>query len=250
MQFRNPYALSPVVVVFMVAGCGGGGGGGEPPTAVTDAGNAPEGYWIGRTSAENRADVLILEDGSTWGVYTDAVELRGAVQGTSRAVQGQFSATLTEYSFLDNLTPELVFSGTVTPRSRIDATTNSGRGLLLSYSATYEQAASPQALAGRYQLSGDAFVSIDTAGTFNWTVSADCILTGSARPRQSGKNVFNLTLTYVGAGCSQGDGTRVTGVAHLDEFSCRPPCSSEPARAISCGSGVHACWLRGRRGRR
>ena len=108
------------------------------------------------------------------------------MQGTSRADQGHFTATLTEYLFLDNLAPEFVFSGTVTPRSRIEAATNNGRGLVLAYSASYEQAASPQALAGRYQLSGDAVVSIDTAGAFNWTVSSDCVLTGSAiRARQA-----------------------------------------------------------------
>ena len=51
---------------------------------------------------------------------------------------------------------------------------------------------------------------------------------GLRRPRQSGKNVFNLTLTYVGAGCSQGDGTRVTGVAHLDA-------TTTPARLLALG---------------
>jgi hypothetical protein len=215
MQYWNPRPLSPVVVMFLLAGCGGGGGGDEPPAGV--AGNsAAEGYWIGRTSAETRADVLILEDGSTWGVYTDAVEIRGAVQGISRADQGRFTATLTEYLFLDNLAPEFAFSGTVTQRSRIEAASNNGRGLVLAYNASYEQAASPQALAGRYQLSGDAVVSIDTMGAFNWTVSSDCVLTGSAHPRASGKNVFNLTLTYVGAGCDHGNGTRISGVAHLD----------------------------------
>src|SRR6478735_9001998 len=182
MQYRNPRTLSPVVVMSLLAGCGGGGGGGDAP-AVGVAANAAEGYWVGRTSAETRADILILEDGSTWGVYTDAVEIRGAVQGTSRADQGRFTATLTEYLFLDNLAPEFAFSGTVTPLSRIEAASNNGRGLVLAYSASYEQAASPQALAGQYQLSGDAVVSIDTAGAFNWTVSPDCILTGSAHPR-------------------------------------------------------------------
>jgi len=156
MQYRNPRALTPVIVTFLLAGCGGGGSGVEQPTGAAPAVNAAEGYWIGRTSAENRADILILEDGSTWGVYTDAVDLRGAVQGTSSTEQNRFSATVTEYSFLDNLAPQVTYAGTVAQRSTIEATTSSGRGLLLSYSVSYDQGASPQALAGRDQLSGDA----------------------------------------------------------------------------------------------
>ncbi len=228
MPCRNFRAQSPVVVMVLLAGCGGGGGGGEPAAGVAVAGNTAEGYWSGRTSAGTFADVLILEDGSTWGVYTDAVQLRGAVQGTSRGDESRFSATLTEYSFSDNLAPAFVFSGTVRPRSRIEATTSSGRGLFLDYRTGYDQPASPEVLAGRYQFDGDTVVSIDTAGTLNWTASADCTLTGSASPRPSGKNVFNLALTYVGPGCSHGNGTRITGVAHLDV-------STTPARLVALG---------------
>ena len=148
--------------------------------------------------------------------------------GHQRGEESRFSATLTEYSFSNNLAPEFVFSGTVRPRSRIEATTSSGRGLFLDYRTGYDQAASPQVLAGRYQFDGDTVVSIDTAGTLTWTASADCTLTGSASPRPSGKNVFNLALTYVGPGCSHGNGTRITGVAHLDV-------TTTPARLVALG---------------
>ena len=149
----------------LLAGCGGGGGSEPAPApAVPAASNAAEGFWSGRTSSGLFADVLILEDGSTWGVYADDARLRGAIRGTSRADQGRFNATLTEYSFSDTLTPEFEFSGQVSPRSRIEATAPNGRGLFLDYRASYDQAVAPQGLAGRYQFDAGTVFSVDTAG--------------------------------------------------------------------------------------
>jgi len=231
MPCRDFRRSSPVVVMVLLAGCGGGGGNGgaeAPPPVVAVTGNPVEGYWSGQTADAFGADILILEDGSTWGVYTDTVSVVGAVRGTSGADQGRFSASLIEYSFINNLAPEFAFNGTVRPRTSIDATSTSGRGLALTYRSSYDQATSQQVIAGRYQFDGNTIFSIDTAGTVTWGLSTDCVLTGSARPRPTGKNIFNLALTYVGAGCSHGDGTTVTGVAHVDV-------ASTPARLIALG---------------
>ena len=223
MPSRSFRVRSPVLVIALLAGCGGGGGGGsEPAPVVTVANDTAEGFWSGRTSAGLFADVLVLEDGSTWGVYTDDVRLRGALRGTSKAEQGRFTATLTEYSFSDNLAPEFEFSGTVRSRSRIEATASNGRGLFLDYRSGYDEAVTLENIAGRYQFDGNTVLAIDTAGGVTWTASADCTLTGTAQPRSSGKNVFNLSLTYVGPGCTHGDKTRVTGVAHLDATTTPP----------------------------
>jgi len=232
MPCRDFRRSSPVVVMVLLAGCGGGGGasgGAEDPAPVLAVTSNPvEGYWSGQTADAFGADILILEDGSTWGVYTDTVKVVGAVRGASSGEQGRFSASLVEYSFINNLAPEFGFNGTVRPRTSIEATSTNGRGLALTYRSSYDQATSQQVIAGRYQFDGNTIFSIDTAGTVTWTVSTDCVLSGSARPRPTGKNIFNLALTYVGAGCSHGDGTNVTGVAHVDV-------GSTPARLIALG---------------
>ena len=95
----------------LLAGCGGGGGSDPAPApAVPAASNTAEGFWSGRTSSGLFADVLILEDGSTWGVYpTSKAAWRHT--GHQQGRPGRFNATLTEYSFSDTLTPEFAFSG-------------------------------------------------------------------------------------------------------------------------------------------
>lgn len=215
-------AACAVLVTSLVAGCGGGGGGGkvavEEPVVAVDLGDrrAAEGFWFGRTASGGWADLIILEDGSTWGVQADETRITGGMQGTSQAVQGRFSATLVEYNFHDLSAPQVTYAGTVTPRLRIDAQATEGRSLALEYDPAYEQPASTEALAGRYALDGNTVLTLGADGAFHWSADADCTLAGRATPRASGRNVFDLALTYVGQACFHGDGTRIHGVAYLD----------------------------------
>lgn len=49
--------------------------------------------------------------------------------------------------------------------------------------------------------------------------SLSCTTSGTATPRASGKNVFNLQLTFTGNSCALGNGIVVTGVATYDSVN-------------------------------
>lgn len=178
--------------------------------------SAAAGFWSGRTATDGWADLIILENGSTWGVLADAVQITGALQGDSAISHGRFSATLSEYNFADATAPLVAYRGAATPRSHIDTEADGARRLILNYDPAYEQTASTQTLAGRYALDGSTELAINSRGEFNWIASSDCVLTGHAAPRPSGRNVFNLSLTYMGQSCPHPNAARVSGVAYLD----------------------------------
>ncbi|TFZ05624.1 hypothetical protein EZ313_02885 [Ramlibacter henchirensis] len=234
MQFRNPRSLMPAVVTLLVAGCGGGGGGGEggsgeggaPEAQGLAARNTAEGRWTGQTSSGFRVDAVILEDGQTWGLYSDGDSPVGAVQGSTATAGGNLSATLTEYSLLDDTAADAVFNGTVQEKSTIDATASTGTRLLLSYDVNYERAASNAELAGTYAIGAAGQVTVDSSGQFTWAASAQCTLGGRLSPRPSGRNVFDASLTYSGAACPHANGTSISGVAYLDT-------ASAPARLVA-----------------
>ncbi|MBL0421481.1 hypothetical protein JI739_14075 [Ramlibacter sp. AW1] len=217
--------LSLPCVLGLLAACGGGGGdstGGDLVSADLRPQVAAEGYWSGRTVTQGWIDLIILEDGSTWGVLADPVQITGALQGRSSLDQGRFTAALTEFNFADATAPLITYGGTGTPQSRIDATGPGGRGWTVSYDPAYGGTASMRAIAGQYALDQRTVLSIGLDGAFNWVASADCTLAGSVVPRASGRNVFNLTATYAGLGCPHPDGSRVSGVAYLDMRTASP----------------------------
>lgn len=43
-----------------------------------------------------------------------------------------------------------------------------------------------------------------------------CSAAGTAVPRPSGKNIFNITITFTGTNCALGNGAVTTGVAYYD----------------------------------
>jgi hypothetical protein len=54
-------------------------------------------------------------------------------------------------------------------------------------------------------------VTISTAGAISGT-SAGCLFTGTATPRASGKNIFNVSITFGAAPCALA-GQTATGIA-------------------------------------
>jgi hypothetical protein len=69
----------------------------------------------------------------------------------------------------------------------------------------YNRPAQLSAIAGAWSgffTTGDAgTLTISANGTFAFTTSAACAISGTATPRASGKNVFNVSVTFGPAPC-------------------------------------------------
>lgn len=218
------------VAVAVLAGCGGGGGSWvceplSPPYASSGGGNcvrvddeSAEGFWAG-TAGEYEFRAVVLENDEVWAFYTDAGVVEGVVQGTVSSRADAFTGSgydynlpllsRTEVTMAGMIAEEGTFSGTVTlPSSTLEFTS--------TYDPSYESA--PADATGTWTVRAatstgtvDTTVTVASNGGISAT-NADCSGTGTLTPRSSGKNVYNLSVSFTGASC-QFNGQTLTGVA-------------------------------------
>lgn len=223
---RKTWLAAAVMAGFLVA-CGGDGG---------DASNTPEkavsaeGFWYGQTSEGVPVSLAILEDGSTWGLYADDSSFSGyvalgALVGTTRAEGNRLSGEGKQFDLIYGGVEKGNFSGTFTPRDSMNVELSSGETFSAEYDDDYERPASLAELEGSYNgsaatgLGGWQGAAIDISSSGQITMAADasgCSAAGQAAPRSSGKNVFDLSVTFSGSNCALGDGETVSGIAYYN----------------------------------
>jgi len=192
------------------------GGGGDESTANAD----PQGIWTVPASTGNTVYVAILETGEAWGVYSSGSTIAGGLYGTARTNGNSVSITGTDFNFLTNSSTDGTFTGPITAKSSMSL---SGNGTAsLTYQSIYDIPATSTGVTGTWSFIGrstsytliPATISINSAGAFTLSQTG-CVTTGSIVPRPGGKNIYNLTLSGVGANCAVGQST-MSGIAYLD----------------------------------
>jgi len=223
MKFRLA-GYSVLAAATLLAACGGGGSDDAstpaPPPAVTSM----EGFWTGKSAAGFDVALAVLENGDTWGVVTSNGILYSALQGKTTSSGGTLTGTGREFSLSSGMVASATYSGTYTAKTRTDVRLSSGNSFTGAYSAAYDQPASLAALAGTYAGSGvgtgagaqSMAVTISASGAISVPPSLGCSASGSAAPRASGKNIFDLRITFTGATCTLGDGATASGVAYYE----------------------------------
>ena len=229
------HIVLPLAIVLTAAltACGGGGGGNSPtPTPAPAPAPAPlagtsEGFWFGPASTGTQVYLAVLENGETWGFYTSGNNFAGALYGISTGTGTAFAATGTDFNFGVWRTSANTFLGTVAAKSSINATASAGTGgtVALRYDASYDTAATLATVVGNYTMSGvsalgsgtNVPISITAAGQVTSTVTGTCSAAGTIAPRPSGKNIYNIALTFTGTGCALGNGGTTSGIFILDK---------------------------------
>ena len=220
-QIKTLTALS---LIAALAACGGGDGDdASPPQPPPPVAATAEGFWSGSTSNGLKAYVAVLENGETWGFYTNSsgTALAGAFYGNSTASGTTLSGS--GLDFYNGAANSISYSGAFAPKSTIAITMSNGVRLNGAYSSDYEKPASLATLAGTFYGYG---LTAKSAATYtpvnfssNGTITAGnsyCSMAGTATPRTSGKNVFDLRVTFSGSACALPSGTTVTGMAYYD----------------------------------
>ena len=149
--------------------------------------------------------------------------LVSALAGTASGNGSSFSASGSEFFFASNSVGTGTYSGTVTQKSRIQATSNTGNSINLAYNSYYDQGVTAAEIAGSYTLSGrtarysisNLNFTIGASGNFT-IVDNGCTTTGTATPRSSGKSIVNVSATGTGT-CVLGNGVSLSGIAVLDK---------------------------------
>lgn len=200
----------------LLSGCGGGGS--STPSA------SAEGFWSGTTSTGYSANVVILENGETWGYYTSGGYLYGALYGNTSTNGNTLSGSGADFNLPYRTVTPGSYTGTVTEKSSISLRTSQGASFTGTYGSTYLQPASLTALAGVFKgqaLSGTTApqtvsVTITALGQLIVPSSLGCSAAGSVTPRPTGKNIFNLSLTFSGSTCALGNGGMASGILYYD----------------------------------
>jgi hypothetical protein len=208
-----------MITAYMLTFLGACGGGDEIST--TSAGTA-EGFWSGSTSNGSSLALVVLENGETWGLY-GGDRYAGAFYGQSTGTGNTFTASGSDFNFNFWSVTNGTVKGKVVQKSTINATSSQNVSINLKYESSYEIPASLTAVAGSYAVTGISangnLVKVPmtiTAGGLVTIVGNYCYASGNIAPRASGKNVYNIFMTFKGANCALGDGGTASGIFILD----------------------------------
>jgi len=207
-----------VLISVLLAGCGGGGSSGGGGSTNAD----PQGIWSMKNSSGGPAvNLAILENGETWGIFFTAGKVGGAYYGTTTVSGSNASTTLTEFDFGIRTLPPATISGAITPKSSLTLSGSSGSATF-TYNSAYDNPAISTAIAGRWSIAGQNFssgtigplsINVDSAGAF--TVNeTNCSIRGNIVPRPGGKSIYNVAVSFTGAGC--GSDIALSGVGTVD----------------------------------
>jgi hypothetical protein len=230
-SFKSQFGLYAVISLIGLQGCGGGGG----SSASSPIGNLSAEGVYGGTVAASPSDfqMLVLDNGDIWLMYgsqtSSAFIVSGFLQGSSTASNG----TLTISAMNDfGTTPPNPVSATASYNSSLKTIsgTFSASGTAINFTGgpivgslyNYDSTAIQSQISGAWNVvtvSGATIaLSISSAGQLTGAVPGGCILSGSATPRSSGKNVFNVAINIGPSPCNQPNST-VSGIAVIYPLS-------------------------------
>ncbi|HJV03072.1 MAG TPA: hypothetical protein VJ752_21225 [Burkholderiaceae bacterium] len=201
-----------LLALAALAGCGGGGG---ATVAASTTIASPQGVYQGAFSTGGTHNTLVLENNQFYTIYGSTVAgvftVEGFLQGNAQASGGSFAAT----DVKDATTAGQLLTGSL---SASYTATNSLNGTLTEGSNTvtftssavaasvydYNTAANLNDIAGTWSMTSlrgyaNTF-NIAASGAFTATSGA-CAFSGSFKPRASGKNVFDVSMTFGPAPC-------------------------------------------------
>jgi hypothetical protein len=215
-----------LIAVATLAACGGGGGDEAPAPAAPTAEGVYGGALTGSTSTSFQ--LVVLENGDFWTLYgmntPSTFYVAGFIQGNGTSSNGAFtSASAKDFGFAP------AKAGTVNATYNASAKTVSGTagvtgvgsvsfsgGPIPGSTYDYNTAATLSTVAGTWtmtELDGEAILlNIGSSGNFTAIGSSGCNFSGNVTPRPSGKNVFNVALTFGGSPCAL-PGQSASGIA-------------------------------------
>ena len=222
--------LGGLFAAVALSACGGGGDDVAPPpakppaTVVTGA----EGLWAGTTSDSLNVQSVVLENGETWGLVStlDSTVVglsQGNIQASGADVitgSGRYLNVVDEANLTDRKTVAVSYTGKYSVRDSLQVTASNGLKYSGTYGVLYEQVSVVSDVLGTYSGTGISnqvrtpliSLSITTGGLVSTDSYPGCSVRGTIVSRPSGRNVFDLPLTFSGATCPVGDGVVIQSV--------------------------------------
>lgn len=209
----------------MVA-CGGGGGDTTPTASVPTAEGVYGGQLTGNTTS-TAFELLVLENGEFWSIYGtqfgNSFGVAGFVQGSGTSSTGSFtSSNGKDFGFAPAVAGTTTAAYNATAKTITGTTTSGtssvafGGGPIPGSLYNYDTAASLTTIAGSWSttsLTGEGIaLNVAANGSYTAVGTSGCNFSGTITPRASGKNVFNVGITFGAAPCALA-GQSGTGIA-------------------------------------
>ncbi len=232
MEGFKKYLAATIAILLVSCGGGGSGGGATSTPGALQA----QGIVQGTMGTGNPQLAVILETGEFYNFSTAANIALTVDHGTLAELGDAYSGNLVEFNVAANTTNSGSIYGLFIAQSAITGTLTVNATVYYVYSSaylptynysmfsstylsTYNTPASLGTLAGTYTGVYDyggspVTLSMSATGAINGT-SSNCAIGGTAIPRPSGKNVFDISLTFTGANCIPGGVSTATGIAVL-----------------------------------
>jgi hypothetical protein len=235
-EYMNKKLATLGLLCALVTACGGDGGDAPAPApAPTPAPSpapapaptpapTPEGFWVGRASTGTEVFLAVLDDGKTWGLYQSGRTIVGALAGETSFSGNQLSGSGRDFNLPSRTISSGTYAGTFSARSYVDVRLSNGSTFTGSYDPRYDQPASLAAVAGTFSGAGvtgttapqAVTISVSSTGQVTLPSTQGCGGSGTVQPRASGKNVYDVTITFQGSTCALGNGVTVRGIAVYD----------------------------------
>ena len=228
MRFRTTHAatLTLCFANALLAGCGGGGSGDPAATAAAVTYPSAEGVYIGNiargTSSEFQA--LVLPNGDMWSLYGydsgSAFYVDGFAQGNGSSTNGTFTATLKDFGYLPAIPGTMTATYNLTDKTIGGTSTYMGRTFAFGGGPApesfylFDTPALVRDVVGQWNTMSTegGLVSVNITANGAVTLSEEsCAGTGTIAPHASGKNVFDISVTFGPAPCFIPNAT-VTGI--------------------------------------
>ncbi len=212
-------------IALLIAGCGGGGS--SNGNTSTPGAFQAQGIAQGTMAQGNSELDIILETGEFYNFVTAAGIALTVDHGTMLEAGASLSANLMQFNVATNTASSGVMTGLFIAQSAITGTTVVNIYQYTAFSANYlpnyNTAATLSVLAGTYSgvySYGGTPVTLTVSATGAITGTAtNCAISGTATPRASGKNVYNVSLTLTGANCTPAGVGTATGIMVLNSES-------------------------------
>jgi hypothetical protein len=213
----------------LLGACGGGGDDGSPGSSNAKVMASPEGVYIGGLGGAAAApdfQGLVLENNEFWTIYGEDLGsvfyVYGFVQGQGVANNGNFSAGVRDFGFSPALSGSMTASYNTTTK-QMAGSVNYGPignvsfagGPLANSLYVYGAPASLSTITGAWSAmsSYGSSVAINVSPTGTLTLKdGTCTGSGTVTPRASGKNVYDVRVTFGFNGCAL-PGAATTGIA-------------------------------------
>ncbi len=211
------------------SGSGSGNTGGGDDSTSQQPGATAEGVYAGTLtgSSYHHFKTLVLENDEYWTLYGEETNsffsVFGFVQGSGQSHEGSYTVSdLRDYALSSTDSGSAVASYDAAARTFEGSYVVDGGaaiqftgGPITDVAYDYDQTASMSTMIGQWLATNTKgeYVTFDVAADGTVSMSQNgCVASGTLQPRASGKNIFDVTVTFGAAPCELPNET-ATGVA-------------------------------------